>query len=108
MEILAEQEITEVKTQRDGGIKQGIDIEVVPRSYLSKSQIFKGNEILDEILLLLKVRPCTIQDISNMTGKNLSEIGKYMEGLLDAKKVLKRFSNDEAYYQIKEERLYEN
>lgn len=95
---LADDEMDAIKRKIEGEMIQRIDVEIVPKRSLSKSRILNESDVLNEILRLLAIRPCTIQDISDTTGINLSEVGKYLGALLDAGKVSKRISNNETYY----------
>ena len=95
---LTEDEMEKIKLSMMTKITEDIDIEVVPRLSFSKYQLLKKDDLSKEISRVLSIRPCTIQDISNMTGGNLSEIGKYMGSMLDAGRITKIISNNETYY----------
>ncbi len=95
---LTNDEMKKIKLNMEAAIPQDVGIEIVPKFSPSKSQISNKKDVLDEILRLLTVRPCTLQEISNMTGINISEVGKYIGRLLDAGKISERISNNETYY----------
>ncbi len=94
----ADDEMEKVKQRMEDKISKDMEIEVVPKLSFSRSQFLNRNDLLEEIPRLLSVRPCTIRDISNITGVNLSEIGKYMGHMLDEGMITKIISNNETYY----------
>ena len=97
---LTDDEMKKIKLKMEAEISQEVDIEIVPKLSKSKSQILNNKDLLDEIGRLLSVRPCTLQEISNITGINVSEVGKYIGRLLDAGRISKRISNNETYFLI--------
>jgi wyosine [tRNA(Phe)-imidazoG37] synthetase (radical SAM superfamily) len=100
VKTLTDDELKKIKLKMEAEIPKQVDIEIVPKLAKSKYQILNKTDVLNEILQLLIVRPCTLQDISNITGMNISEVGKYIGRLLEAGRISKRVSNNETYYLI--------
>lgn len=95
---LSNDEMGKVKLRMKTEITKDIAIEIVPKLSFSESQLLKKDNISEEITQLLSIRPCTLQEISNITGVNLSEVGKYIERMLDDGMISKKISNNETYY----------
>lgn len=95
---LSNGEMDKIKLRMKTEITKDIDIEIVPQLSFSKSQFLKKDNMSEEIPRLVSVRPCTLQEISNMTGVSLSEVGKYIERMLDGGMISKIISNNETYY----------
>jgi wyosine [tRNA(Phe)-imidazoG37] synthetase (radical SAM superfamily) len=96
---LTKNEMKRIRYRMLTNITEGVEIQAVPKLSFTKSQILDREVILKEIPRLLSVRPCTLRAISNLTGVNLSEAGKYMEHMLDTGRVVKIVSGNETYYQ---------
>ncbi|MDI6903611.1 MAG: radical SAM protein [Methanocellales archaeon] len=62
-------------------------------------------DIEDEIVMLLKRRPCTIGDISNFLGIHRNEIIKYIEVLEEDKRVVKRGHGNQSYFVVSEDEM---
>ncbi|MFC1787593.1 radical SAM protein [Halobacteriota archaeon] len=62
-------------------------------------------KIEDEIVMLLKRRPCTIGDISSFLGIHRNEIVKYIEVLEDEKKVMKKRYGSQSYLVVSENEM---
>jgi len=56
----------------------------------------KGME--KRILTLLKRRPCTIEDISNVLGIHRNEVVKYLEVLVDDRRIVKKVHKNQTYF----------
>lgn len=95
---LTDNEMKKIKLKMEAEIPQEVNIEIVPKLSNSKSQILNKKDLLDEIVRLLSVRPCTLQEITNITGINISEVGKYVGRLLDEGRISKRISNNMTYF----------
>ena len=98
VKTLKDNEMKKIKLKMEAEIPQEVNIEIVPKLSKSKSKILNKKDVLNEILQLLSVRPCTLQDISNITGINISEVGKYVGRLLDEGRISKRISNNMTYF----------
>lgn len=99
VEPLAQAELEELKLQMKRELP-GQVIKVVSRRTSRRSKLLREDEILEEIIKLLKIRPCTTVDIADITGLNLSEVGKYLEHLLDGRQVLRKDKGRKAYYYV--------
>ncbi len=62
-------------------------------------------ETEDEIVTLLKRRPCTIGDISSFLGIHRNEIVKYIAVLEDEKKVMKKRHGNQSYLVVSEDEM---
>ena len=76
----------------------GIPIVVVPKRTATRSKLLREEELRQEILTTLKVRPCTQFDLSDMLGLNPAEIGKYLARLVESGKIARRIQEGQLYY----------
>lgn len=76
----------------------GIPIVVVPKRTATRSKLLREEELRQEILTTLKVRPCTQFDLSDMLGLNPAEIGKYLARLVEDGKIGRRVRAGQLYY----------
>lgn len=95
---LSDDEMDIIKSKMEDVIHQKVEIEIVSKSSSLKYKISNRNDVLKQILQLISIRPSTMQDISSVTGKNLDEVSKYLERLLDDGQISKKISNNETYY----------
>ena len=95
---LDDDEMNKIMHRMKAEIPKNVEIEVVPKLTSSNSQILNKNDIVDEILQMLEVRPCTLQDISNTSGVNPNEVSKYIGILLDENRISKKVSSSDTYY----------
>jgi wyosine [tRNA(Phe)-imidazoG37] synthetase (radical SAM superfamily) len=96
---LAKDEMEKIKHRMITELTEGVEIQVVKKLSFTKSQTLDKKVISKEIPRLLSIRPCTLKEISNLTGVNLSEAGKYIEHMLDTGRVTEVIANNETYYQ---------
>ena len=101
VEPLTHLELGKLKLQMERELP-GQVIKVVPRrtARRSRSRLLREDEILEEVIKLLTIRPCTTADVAHITGLNPSEVGKYLEHLLEGEQILRRGQGDEEYYYV--------
>ena len=97
VEPLTPLELERVKLQMEQELPDQV-IKVVPQQTARRSRLLQEDEILEEMIKLLTIRPCTIADIANITGLNPSEVGKYLEHLFEGEWILRRERDGEEYY----------
>ncbi len=76
----------------------GIPVVVVPKRTATRSKLLREDELRQEILRTLKVRPCTPVDLSDTLGINPAEVGKYLARLVEDGKIGRRVQAGELYY----------
>jgi len=69
---------------------------IVPRARKAMKAYEKDME--KRILTLLKRRPCTVEDISNVLGIHRNEVVKYLEVLVDDGRVAKSTHKNQTYF----------
>lgn len=76
----------------------GIPIVVVPKRTATRSKLLREEELSQEILRTLKVRPCTPVDLSDTLGINPAEVGKYLARLVEDGRIGRRVQAGQLYY----------
>lgn len=84
--------------RRMEGELSGIPVFVVPQRTDSRSKLLQEDELADEILKTLSVRPCTPVDLSDALGINPAEVGKYLVRLVREGKIDRRVQAGQVYY----------
>jgi wyosine [tRNA(Phe)-imidazoG37] synthetase (radical SAM superfamily) len=78
----------------------GMRIELVQERVWAGSKLRGETGIAAQILAILSVRPCTVEDLSEALGRNPSEIGKYIGRLIERGKVKWRARAERVYYSV--------
>jgi wyosine [tRNA(Phe)-imidazoG37] synthetase (radical SAM superfamily) len=82
----------------------GIPVVVVPKRAATRSKLLREEELRQEILRTLRVRPCTPVDLSDTLGINPAEVGKYLARLVEDGRIGRRVQAGQLYYvEAKEE-----
>ncbi|MDI6889172.1 MAG: radical SAM protein [Methanocellales archaeon] len=76
---------------------------IMPRARKAMKAYEKGVE--NEILTLLKRRPCTVGDISNVLGIHRNEVVKYLEVLEEDRRVAKRMHKNQTYFVVSKDEM---
>ncbi len=71
-----------------------VPVEIIG-SFSPKSKVFFDGDIENEIINLLKRRPCTLQDMSDVLGMHHNELIKYITELLK-KNIIRSYSFDDS------------
>jgi len=95
------EEKLEAIRERMKGELSGIPILVVPQRTASRSRLLREDELKEDILKTLNVRPCTPVDLSDSLGINPAEVGKYLARLAEEGKIDRRVQAEKLYYTFK-------
>ena len=76
----------------------GIPVVVVPKRTATRSKLLREEQLRQEILRTLKVRPCTPVDLSDTLGINPAEVGKYLARLVEDGRIGRRVQAGQLYY----------
>lgn len=95
-----EEKLEAIRERMEGELS-GIPILVVPQRTASRSRLLREDELKEEILKTLNVRPCTPVDLSDALGINPAEIGKYLARLAEEGKIDRRVQAGQLYYTFK-------
>jgi len=83
---------------RDLGLSQIVEI-ITGRTDHTKAGEFKGRS--EDILTMLKRRPCTVADIARGLSMHVNEVVKYVESMTAEGKIGEKRVNSQIFYQIK-------
>ena len=83
---------------RDLGLSQTVEI-ITGRTDHTKAGEFKGRS--EDILTMLKRRPCTVADIARGLSMHVNEVVKYVESMTAEGKIGEKRVNSQIFYQIK-------
>ncbi|HCP32662.1 TPA: hypothetical protein DIT45_05410, partial [Candidatus Acetothermia bacterium] len=97
-----EEKLEAIRERMEGELP-GIPILVVPQRTASRSRLLREDELKEEILKTLNVRPCTPVDLSDSLGINPAEVGKYLARLAEEGKIGRRVQASQLYYTFKGE-----
>ncbi len=97
-----EETLLKIRERMEGELS-GIPILVVPQRTASRSRLLREDELKEEILKTLNVRPCTPVDLSDALGINPAEVGKYLARLAEEGKIDRRVQAGQLYYTFKGE-----
>lgn len=75
-----------------------IPVIVIPERTTSRSKLLREDELAEEILRTLKVRPCTPVDLADALGINPAEVGKHLARLVESGKIGRRVQAGQLYY----------
>ncbi len=65
-----------------------LPVEIIANFNSNTRTVFEKNNIENKILSLLERRPCTVEDLVNISGLNINEINKFLKLLIDNNKIL--------------------
>jgi len=95
-----EEKLEAIRERMEGELP-GIPILAVPQRTASRSKLLREDELKEEILKTLNVRPCTPVDLSDALGINPAEVGKYLARLAEEGKIDRRVQAEKLYYTFK-------
>lgn len=98
---IRDDKLVEIREHMEAELPE-IPIIVVHKRTASRSKLLHEKDVSAEILQLLSVRPCTLTDLSDSLGINLSEVGKYLALLAESDKIARRVQEGAVYYTTKE------
>ncbi len=84
--------------KRMAGDLPGIPVLVIPERTASRSSLVREDDLAEELLGILAIRPCTPVDLSDTLGINPAEVGKHLARLVESGKIGRRVQAGQLYY----------
>lgn len=101
VEAIEKEELKKIAKKIKDNVPQKIVVEDAYQTLVFKSKLEKFSKIEEEILKILNIRACKIDELSKVLGIDLIEVSKYLRKLLNENKIAK---DKEFYTMFREEK----
>ncbi len=75
-----------------------LNVEIIAKNFQKKADSSNNANLENEIISAIKRRPCTLDDLVNMTGKNIDEIDDILSVLINNNVIDKKTQDRGAFY----------